>query len=339
MSRSKLDVFLRFGPTRQHKVGQLALIERDIVFQYDPSFIDLGLTISPFRLPVQPGMQVYDRRGDMESFGVFEDAMPDSWGRRLVDRHFQKTLGRPPGILERLAFVGERAMGALTFHPPEEEPAIPGHELDLAALAAQAWDFDSDRVEDALPDLRRVAGTSGGARPKVLLGFPAARSSKKVLPADGELPEGFAHWIVKFNSRAEVKDSGPLEFAYAELARAAKAEVPEHRLIETSKGRFFATRRIDRGERGERIHLHLAAGLLHINFRTPGNEYAILFKVIDSLTQDYGQKRELFRRVCLNVLACNRDDHLKNFTFLMDRGGKWRLSPLFDFTFHTGPGG
>jgi serine/threonine-protein kinase HipA len=115
--------------------------------------------------------------------------------------------------------------------------------------------------------------------------------------------------------------------------------VPEHRLIQTTIGRFFAVRRFDRPAPGQRLHLHSAAGLLHADFRTPGDEYDLLFRLTESLTRDYAQKRELFRRACLNVLACNRDDHLKNFAFLMGTDGVWRLAPLFDFTFHTGPNG
>lgn len=341
MSVDSLEVRLRFAPDREHKVGDLAVAGRDFVFQYAESFRGLNLAISPVNLPVRPGAQVYDGRGRMEVFGVFEDAMPDSWGRRLVDRHFQKTLGRPPGVLERLSYVGERAMGALTFHPPQDATPLPAKELDLAGLAVQAWDFDTDQIEDALPELRRLGGTSGGARPKVLVGLPEKGQlpKQKILPGDGDLPSGYAHWIVKFNARADGPDAGPLEFAYAEIALAAGAQVPEHRLIQTDIGRFFAVRRFDRPAPGQRLHLHSAAGLLHADFRTPGDEYDILFRLTESLTRDYAQQRELFRRVCLNVLACNRDDHLKNFAFLMGSDGVWRLAPLYDFTFHTGPNG
>lgn len=341
MSVDSLEVRLKFAPDREHKVGNLAATGRDYVFQYAESFLRLGLSISPVRLPVQPGVQVFDGRGRMEVFGVFEDAMPDSWGRRLVDRHFLKTPGRPPAALERLSYVGERAMGALTFHPPQESVPLPGEELDLGGLGVQAWDFDADQIEEALPGLRRLGGTSGGARPKILVGLPADGKSQtnKILPGDADLPSGYAHWIVKFNARADGPDAGPLEFAYADMAAAAGAVVPEHRLMETAIGRFFAVRRFDRPAPGKRLHLHSAAGLLHADFRTPGTEYDTLFRLTELLTHDYAQRLELFRRVCLNVLACNRDDHLKNFAFLMGPDGVWRLAPLFDFTFHTGPNG
>ncbi len=340
MSLKALEVRLRFNAARPLKVGTLARTGRDFVFQYDEPFLQLGLAISPLRLPLRPGVQVYDGRGRMDLFGVFEDAMPDSWGRRLIDRHFQQTVGRAPEVLERLACVGERAMGALTFHPPEEVTTQPDTRLNLAVLAQEAWAFENHRVEDALPELRRVAGTSGGARPKVLVGLPTAATPEAlVLPGDADLPPEYAHWIVKFNTQADGPDAGPLEFAYAELAAAAGAEIPAHRLIETSAGRFFAVRRFDRPAPGRRLHLHSAAGLLHADFRTPGDEYDVLFRLTESLTHDHAQSCELFRRACLNVLACNRDDHLKNFAYLMDAKGTWRLAPLFDFTFHQGPNG
>ena len=340
MNPLSLEVRLRFSPDLDHKVGTVALSGRDFVFQYDESFLRLGLAISPFHLPLRSGVQVYDGKGRMDAFGVLEDAMPDSWGRRLVDRHFQKQWGRSPGILERLAHVGDRAMGALTFHPSEMIEALGETNLEFARLATEAWDFDSDQLEDALPELRRLGGTSGGARPKVLLGFPEPGASvKAILPGDGDLPPGYSHWIVKFNTRLEGPDAGPLEYVYAEMAKAAGAEMPKHRLIETSEGRFFAVRRFDRPLPGQRLHLHSAAGLLHADFRTPGDDYDILFRLTEALTRDYAQKREIFRRACLNVLACNRDDHLKNFAFLMDSKGLWRLAPLYDFTFHGGPNG
>ena len=341
MSVDSLEVRLRFAPDIEHKVGDLAMSGRDVLFQYADSFCGLNLPVSPIRLPARPGVQVFDGQGRMDVFGVFEDAMPDSWGRRLVDRHFQTTLGRTPGPLERLAYVGERAMGALTFHPPQESSSLPDNDLDLAALGTQAWDFDTDQIEDALPALRRLGGTSGGARPKVLVGLPDKENAagNPVLPGDGDLPPGYAHWIVKFNSRADGPDAGPLEYAYAEMAAAAGTTVPEHRLIETRIGRFFAVRRFDRPRPGHRVHLHSAAGLLHADLRTPGEEYELLFRLVEALTRDYAQKREMFCRACLNVLACNRDDHLKNFAFLMGPDGVWRLAPLFDFTFHTGPNG
>ncbi len=227
-------------------------------------------------------------------------------------------------------------MGALAFQPAEPVPSSDAV-FDLNALAENAWDFDDNKIEDVLPELRRLAGSSGGARPKALIGFNPDTGT--VVANNEALPEGFEHWIVKFNTRNEGGYAGALEFAYSELAKASGADVPPCRLIDTKAGRFFATRRFDRRRGGRRLHLHSAAGLLHANFRIAGEEYATLFRLADALTRDYMAKKELFRRACLNVLAHNRDDHLKNFAFLMEATGNWRLSPLFDFTFSSGPNG
>ena len=340
MSVASLEVRLTFSPDEDDAVGRLAMIGRDVAFQYDPGFLARGLALSPFRLPLRTDAQVYDGTGGMTVFGLFDDALPDNWGRRLMEKHFQSALGSVPTVLDRLAYTGMRGRGALTFHPPTHGTELPNMSLDLAGLAHEAWDFDATLLEDAIPELRQAAGTSGGARPKVLVGLPDDEGAPaRVLPGDGDLPEGWGHWIVKFDSRSDGSDAGPLEYAYMQMALSAGVSVPEHRLLETAEGRFFAARRFDRPASRRRLHLHSAAGLLQADYRIAGEEYATLFRLTEALTHDHEQKRELFLRACLNVLACNRDDHLKNFAFLMDRKGEWRLSPLFDFTFHPGPHG
>lgn len=341
MSLTKLQVGLRFasdGPVRP--MGMLGQDGRNLYFTYDDAFLAGGLHPSPFRLPCKPGLLAFDHGGRMETFGVFEDAMPDAWGRRLMDRHFQKKLGRTPTAMERLAYLGEHAMGALVFHPAEDESAKAKETLDLAALAQNAWRVHDGAVEEALPELLAAGGSSGGARPKALIGLPAAGSKATgVRRGEGSLPEGWEHWLVKFDARGDGRDAGALEYAYAEMAAQAGAEVAPRRLVETRAGTFFATRRFDRLARTARLHMHTAAGLLHADFRTPGDEYEVLFRLVAALTRDHAQAKELFRRAALNVLACNRDDHLKNFSFLMDRRGQWRLSPFYDFTLNEGPGG
>lgn len=330
-----LTIKLNFGPEREFEVGTLTQHNGRSIFQFATEFLSKPLPISPFHLANVPSLQEYGRQGGMETFGVFEDSLPDGWGRKIIDSHFVKKYGRIPTILERLSCVADNGAGTLTYHPPEQDVAekLP---LDIGELALYAWDFDEGKAVEALPVLRQNAGSSGGARPKALV---ALNDSGDVLPNRPLLPDGFTHWIVKFNSRSDGADAGVLEFAYSEIARRAGADVPECRLICTKAGRFFAARRFDRLSGGERLHLHSAAGLLHANFRIAGDEYLTLFRLTEALTRDYSAKKELFRRVCLNVFANNRDDHLKNFAFLMDANGTWRLSPLYDFTRNDGPGG
>lgn len=331
----RLNVSLRFSPEASLCVGTLSDCGRDTAFEFAPEFIGRGLSPAPFRLPVKAGVSVYDRQGGLETFGLFEDSLPDGWGRRLVDVRFRKRLGRLPTVLERLACVGSGGRGALVYEPTDEE-TVEERSIDLSALANAAMDFDAGRAADVLPALRRLGGSSGGARPKAFIGFNP--KTGEVCAEREVLPDGFEHWMVKFNTRAEGDRAGLDEFRHYELARRAGADMAPSRLIETSAGRFFATRRFDRvGNR--RFHMASAAGLLHADFRTPGDEYQILFRLTDALTRDDAAKRELFRRAALNVLAHNRDDHLKNFAYLMDASGRWTLAPFYDFTRSEGPNG
>ena len=333
----KLRVSLRFSAGRDVPVGILSDSGRDTAFEYEPAFLAAGMNPAPFRLPYRPGVSVFDWSGGMETFGMFEDSLPDGWGRRLVDVSFKKRYGRQPTVLERLACVGESGMGALVYEPADDAAESAADVFDIAAIASGAMDFDAGLAEDVLPEVRRAGGSSGGARPKAFVGFNP--ETGEMCAERDELPSGFEHWIVKFNTRAEGDVAGETEYRYHLAAVASGAAMSRCRLVETSAGRFFATRRFDRTDDGGRIHFATAAGLLHANFRVPGDEYRVLFRLTDALTHDYSAKKELFRRAALNVLAHNRDDHLKNFGFLMDSTGRWSLAPFYDFTYAAGPNG
>ena len=331
-----LRVSLRFSPDNVVPVGILSSSGRDTAFEYDASFLSLGLNPAPFRLPTKGGVAVFDRAGGMETFGMFEDSLPDGWGRRIVDVSFRRRHGRLPTVLERLACVGASGMGALVYEPADETPET-SDALDLCAAASAAMDFDAGLAEDVLPEVRRAGGSSGGARPKMFIGYNPATG--EVCAERDALPCGFEHWLVKFNTRAEGNTAGETEYRYHLAAVSAGVSMSPCRIVETKAGKFFATKRFDRTADGGRLHFATAAGLLHADFRTPGEEYAMLFKLTDALTRDYSAKKELFRRTALNVIAHNRDDHLKNFGFLMDAHGKWSLAPFYDFTYAEGPNG
>jgi serine/threonine-protein kinase HipA len=227
-------------------------------------------------------------------------------------------------------------MGALAYEP-EDSPALQYTEFDLSAVASDAMNFESGLAEDVLPQVRRAGGSSGGARPKAFIGFNP--NTGEVCAESETLPDGFEHWIVKFNTKRDGDCAGELEYRYYKAALATGVDMSPCRLLETAAGKFFATKRFDRTDNGGRLHLASAAGLLHANFRIPGDEYEVIFKLTDALTHDYSAKKELFRRTALNVFAHNRDDHLKNFGFLMDANGVWTLAPFYDFTYAEGPNG
>lgn len=332
----KVNVSFRFSPNRVVPVGTLYQNGRDSAFEYAKSFIAEKLNPAPFRLPVKVGVNIFDWSGGMETFGLFEDSLPDGWGRRLVDVMFRKRNGRLPTVLERLACVGSMGMGALAYEP-EDDAAFQYTEFDLAAIASDAMNFESGLAEDVLPQVRRAGGSSGGARPKAFIGFNPLTG--EVCAETDPLPDGFEHWLVKFNTKRDGDCAGEFEYRYYKAALAVGVDMSSCRLLETAAGKFFATKRFDRTDNGGRLHLASAAGLLHANFRIPGDEYEIIFKLTDALTHDYSAKKELFRRTALNVFAHNRDDHLKNFGFLMDANGVWTLAPFYDFTYAEGPNG
>lgn len=332
----KLQVSFRFSRGETIPVGTLMSIGRDTAFEYAPSFLTRGLNPAPFRLPVKAGVSVFGPVGGLETFGIFEDSLPDGWGRRLVDLSFRRAHGRLPSVLERLAVVGCNGMGALVYEPADTA-ALEREPFDLSVLADSAMDFCAGKAADVLPAVRAAGGSSGGARPKALIGFNP--TTGEACPESEDLPTGFEHWIVKFNTRGEGDRAGVDEFRHYEAALAAGVRMMPSRLIETRAGSFFATQRFDRTADGGRMHLASAAGLLQADFRVPGEEYALLFKLTDALVRDHASKVELFRRAALNVFGGNRDDHLKNFSYLMDASGHWSLAPFYDFTSAEGPNG
>ena len=333
----KLTVKLDFGGGNELRVGTFSEIARDTAFEFAGEFISSGLNPAPFRLPPGNGLKIYDRSGSMDTFGLFDDSLPDGWGRRIVDKMFMKREGRLPTVTERLMCVGRSGKGALVYEPADDAADVMPEAFDLATLAEEAMAFDAGEAEEALQRLRKAGGSSGGARPKAYIGYNPKTS--EACAESPVLPPGFEHWIVKFNTRREGDAAGETEYRYYEAALAAGADIAPSRLAVTKAGKFFMTRRFDRTDGGGRIHMASAAGLLHADFRIPGDEYALLFRLTDALTHDRSAKAELFRRACLNVVAHNWDDHLKNFSFLMDEKGCWSLAPFYDFTYAEGPNG
>ena len=303
-------------------VGRLALQKHKILFEYDAAFLKRGLEISPFKLPLQPGV-VSTRDFVFDGlFGVFNDSLPDGWGRLLLDRKLIKH-GLDAGALsplDRLCFVGQHGMGALCYEPDNDsKPVVSDVDLDTIADEVQAvQENDDDRF---IEDLLDLGGSSAGARPKVLLNL------------EGE------DWIVKFRSSVDLKDIGNIEYAYHLMAAAAKLEVPEAKLFPSRKGPgFFGTKRFDRVG-NQSVHMHTISGLLHADHRAPSLDYQTILKATMYLTRDIRESEKQFRASAFNVLSHNRDDHAKNFSFLMDSHGVWRVSPAYDLTFSSGPGG
>lgn len=335
-----LEVRFTRDPGDARVVGTLVQQRERIYFEYADAWLRGGFSLSPFRLPFTGGLFEHRdlRFGPLP--GVFDDSLPDGWGLLLMDRHF-RGLGRDPGAvgaLERLAWLGTRTMGALTYHPPAGPEGTAAGAFDLEELARQSRDLLSGRSARVLPQLLRAGGSPGGARPKVLVGFDPARDL--IRSGEVDLPDGFESWLVKFPAREDAAGAGAAEYAYSLMARAAGLEVPAARLFETAEGgRYFGVKRFDR-EHNRRFHFHSFGNLIQVDFRVPSCDYADLLKATALLTRDQEEVAKAFRLMVFNVCAHNRDDHAKNFAFLHDDvRGAWSLAPAYDLSYSPGPGG
>lgn len=335
----RLAVDLDWGRGDVRQVGTLAEVDGRILFEYDAAFLAAPLPLSPFRLPVAAGVFEDRERTFSGLFGLFEDSLPDGWGRLLMDRAFER-IGRARHRvtpLDRLAYVSTRAPGALTYRPAANAPTDDTAELDLSTLAHEAERVASGGAGAVLAALHLVGGSPGGARPKVAVWVGP---SDQLVAGVHVVPDGYAPYLVKFRSPDDERWLGRVEDAYANMARAAGLDLPETRTFELDDGEVvFATRRFDRGVGGTRVHMHSLAGLLHADHRSPSLGYESFLRATRALTRDESMVVEALRRAAFNVVAHNRDDHTKNQAFLMDRSGRWRLAPAFDLVPSTGVNG
>lgn len=320
-------------------VGRLLARERKIYFEYDRDFLNRSLEISPIRLPLKPGVQEFDRALFDGLPGVFHDSLPDGWGRLILDRALRALDLKPEHLspLDRLAHVGYSGMGALIYEPEHKSAENISDRLNLDTLATQAAKILTGDTSLILNELIALNGSSAGARPKAMIGVNGDKTN--IIHGVHNLEDGFEHWMVKFPNTSDGPDSGAIEYVYAQMAKAAGIEMMETHLFPSKESAgFFGTKRFDRHQ-NNRLHLHTAAGLLHSDFRNPTLDYKDLIKLTMSLTRDMSQAIKMFRQAVFNVLAYNRDDHGKNFSYLMDSGGTWKLSPAYDLIYSSGPNG
>lgn len=299
-------------------VGTLAKTpDRVVAFEYDSDWLNNGFSISPFSLPLIKKVFIpkYDPFGGL--FGVFNDSLPDGWGRLLVDRLFLKNKINPNEIdnLNRLAVVQESGMGALTYKP-EHRFESKNNIADYDILAQECSKILESQNSDNLDELFILGGSSGGARPKILTSI------------DNE------DWIIKFPSSSDSKNIGEKEYQYSLCAKDCGINMTETRLFPSKIcSGYFGIKRFDR-KNGKKIHMISASGLLETSHRLPNLDYNTLMKLTLELTRNYQDIEQLFRLMCFNVFAHNRDDHSKNFSFLFDDTKKeWCLSPAYDLTY------
>ena len=333
---ARLEIYLE--GRRRWKVGRLAAQGRRILFEYDQAFLASGLDISPFNLPAKPGTIAGDPAMFDGLFGVFNDSLPDGWGRLLLDRALGQ-LGIARGELtplDRLAHVGHHGMGALSYEPDKSSSDHATIALKLDALARDAAVVLAGEEGPVIETLLRLSGASSGARPKIVAQISSDRT--QIIHGPDALSDGYSHWMIKFPALVDSSDIGPIEYAYSLMARDAGVDMPATHLFGAKRKRYFGIQRFDRD--GDRpIHMHSLSGLLHADHRLASLDYDAFLKATHVLTKDVTQLEKAFRIACFNVLAHNRDDHAKNVSFLMDDAGRWVLAPAYDLTFSFGPGG
>lgn len=301
-------------------VGTLAKTpERVVAFEYDLDWLNNGFSISPFSLPLIKKVFIPKYEPFDGLFGVFNDSLPDGWGRLLVDRLFLKNKINPAEIdnLNRLAVVQESGMGALTYKP-EHRFQTENDVSNLDILAQECSKILESQNSDNLDELFQLGGSSGGARPKILTSI------------DNE------DWIIKFPSSIDPKNIGEKEYQYSLCAKDCGINMTETKLLpsEICSG-YFGIKRFDR-KNGKKVHMVSASGLLETSHRLPNLDYNLLMKLTLELTRNYEDIEQLFRLMCFNVFAHNRDDHSKNFSFMYDNNKKeWHLSPAYDLTYSS----
>lgn len=319
-------------------VGRLALADRLAQLEWSPEVIRQGVRVSPHLYPPEPGL-VPARGYAFEGLhGFLADSLPEGWGTLLLRRRLRKLGIRHEdlSVADRLALVGSHGRGALVFAPatlPDDDVET----LDLDVLAGEARSVML-REESTLADtLATLGGASGGARPKVHIGFDG---EGRISVSQGETAAGHEAWIVKFAALNDPLDIGPVEFAYAEMAKAAGIVMSPSRLLPSLSGPgYFATRRFDRPSPGRRLHMVSLAGAIEAPSTIPSASYDTLLRATRAITRHDGDVEQVFRRMVFNVLAYNRDDHTRQHSYLMDSKGEWRLAPAYDLTYSNGPGG
>lgn len=332
------------------------------VFEYDNDFRQSGLDIAPLTMPLTMGNRPYsfptNRTDCFKGLpGLIADALPDKFGNQIITEWFTRQ-GLPINEitpLERLCYVGQRAMGALEFEPSKASALLnESTEIYIDELTKLAEDIFTKREvfqerlfqeDKTILDILRVGTSAGGAKPKAIIAYN--EQTNEVRSGQVKAPDGFGYWLLKFDGvtysehgsiMENPKGIGNVEYAYYQMAKACGIEMTECRLLKENDNHHFMTRRFDRTANGEKIHMQTVAGLAHLD-RDQRHSYEEIFGIIRRMSLPMEASVQLFRRMVFNVVARNHDDHTKNFSFLMDKEGRWTLAPAYDLCYSYKPGG
>lgn len=332
-------------------------------FQFDDRFRRSGLDVAPLMMPLikTRGVVSFPAHARTKCFcglpGLIADALPDKFGSQLITEWFAQQGKTEEMItpLDRLCYVGKRAMGALEFVPATHVEGVnESTEIYIRELMALSESIFKERSrfhelirqnDKSILDILKVGTSAGGAKPKAIIAFNEQTS--EVRSGQVPAPEGFSYWLLKFDGGTysehhEITDNprgiGNIEYAYYKIATACGITMSECRLLPEGDCHHFMTRRFDRTPSGEKIHTQTAAAIAHLD-RDVRHSYEELFGVLRRLGLNYKDFEQLYRRMVFNVIARNHDDHTKNFSFLMDKTGHWSFAPAYDLCYSYNPAG
>jgi len=346
------------------KIGAVAWdIEKNIAnFEYEPLFIQSGIEISPIIMPLSSQIYSFPALAS-ETFrglpGLLADSLPDKFGNALIDAWLAKE-GRLPesfNPVERLCYIGKRGMGALEFKPAIGPAYGLSKKIDIESLVALASEILSKRKSlktsfsvakknQAMKDIIKVGTSAGGARAKAIIALNP--ETQEVRTGQIKAGSGFSYWILKFDGVSgnidkdieETKGYGLIEYAYYQMAQEAGIRIKESRLLQENSRSHFMTKRFDRTDKYEKIHMQSLGAIAHYDFNQTGAySYEQAIQVMRKLKLPMIEIEEQFRRAVFNIIARNQDDHVKNIAFLMNKSGKWKLSPAFDLIYSYNPTG
>ena len=326
-------------------------------FEFTPEFASGQWDISPLMMPVRQ-RQIYQFPSlSKDTFaglpGLLADALPDAFGKALLDK-WLASLGRTfVNPVERLCYQGKRSMGALEFVPAQDNYLEQGTKLEIDSLVEVAREVLDEKkkldvnvnedTKEAIANIIRVGTSAGGQRAKAVIAYN--ENTGEVRSGQIDVPDGFSHWLLKLDgvTNAELGDPqhyGKIEYVYYLMARAAGINMTECRLLEENGRAHFMTRRFDRLGGNEKVHMQTLCGIAHYDYKMlHAYSYEQAFQVMRRLRLPYSQAEEMFRRMVFNVIARNQDDHTKNISFLMDKSGRWSLSPAYDMSWSYNPKG
>lgn len=326
-------------------------------FEYADSFVGRGIEPAPLMMPVREGRVYSFADIGRETFkglpGMLADSLPDTYGRALFDRWLALTGRHSGNSIETLCFLGKRCMGALEFEPAMDVPYNSNTQIEIDALVnvasealAEKKDFEANLSDDkkaAIAEIVRLGTSAGGQRAKAIIAYN--KQTGEVLSGQVDAPAGFDYYLIKLDGVTaeagfrETQNFGRLEYSFYKLVKKCGIEMSECSLIEENGQAHFLTKRFDRAN-GEKVHMQTLCAVAHYDYRLlRAYSYEQAFNVMRTLRLPYSQAQEMFRRLVFNVVVRNQDDHTKNISFLMDKNGKWRLSPAYDMGFAYNPDG